>query len=265
MDEDFEQILFVCRLCYVYQLPPRQTTKGHRAADWGLDKPLWQGRMKVVSKGLNCTISLIDEKGALFAEVPIQGDEVDRAVESVVDSSRYFVVRVAHQGKHAFLGVGFKDRAESFDFNVALQDFKKSLHKQKESSEPYHSKYDFSLKEGEKIKINIKKKKVDEEDGSTKTSGSEVSLGNIGAALAQLSTPSSTSTPTSTPTISSISPTTTTTTKSSTNPFDSFPASTVSKSTNEPSSNPFDADPFGDSSSPSSKNSSSTGSGWVAF
>lgn len=60
--------------------------------------------------------------GKLFAMCKVE----DGAVERVPDSSRYFVVKIRNaQGRHAFVGLAFDDRNQAFDFNVALQEFKK--------------------------------------------------------------------------------------------------------------------------------------------
>lgn len=60
--------------------------------------------------------------GKLFAMSKVQ----DGAVERVPDSSRYFVLKIQNaQGRHAFVGLAFDDRNQAFDFNVALQEFKK--------------------------------------------------------------------------------------------------------------------------------------------
>lgn len=46
------------------------------------------------------------------------------AIETVKDSSRYFVIRLRNDtGQTAFVGCGFADRSDSFDLNVALQVF----------------------------------------------------------------------------------------------------------------------------------------------
>lgn len=62
-------------------------------------------------------------------------------------------------GRTAFIGLGFVDRSDSFDFNVALQDHFKWLKKSeeivKEELEPKKD-LDLRFKEGETIKINMK-------------------------------------------------------------------------------------------------------------
>ncbi|RUO96010.1 hypothetical protein BC936DRAFT_142802 [Jimgerdemannia flammicorona] len=59
--------------------------------------------------------------GDLFALCPY--DPTANSVEAVLDSSRYFVLKVEDHGRHAFIGMGFQERTEAFDFNVTLQDF----------------------------------------------------------------------------------------------------------------------------------------------
>ena len=98
--------------------------------------------------------------GELFALCPV--DKFPGvAVEPVSDSSRYFVLRLLDpSGQHAFVGLGFEDRGDAFDFNVALQDHFKQVTQSKrlaeeEAKPPPHK--DYSLKAGEKIHINLGK------------------------------------------------------------------------------------------------------------
>ena len=48
------------------------------------------------------------------------------------DSSRFFaLVLVSEAGQKAMIGIGFPDRNDSFDFKVALDDFKKEVRRAK--------------------------------------------------------------------------------------------------------------------------------------
>ncbi len=88
-----------------------------------MDAPDWSGRLRIVSQGTKCIIKLEDKNsGELFAACPVE-EYPSLAVESVSDSARYFVIRIKDDsGRTAFIGMGFVDRSDSFDFNVALQD-----------------------------------------------------------------------------------------------------------------------------------------------
>ncbi|KAG0165279.1 hypothetical protein DFQ28_011072 [Apophysomyces sp. BC1034] len=113
--------------------------------------------MRIISKGKTCTIRLEDSiTGELFATCPY--DSSSNSVEAVLDSSRYFVLKIEHEGRHAFIGMGFQERSDAFDFNVALQDFEKQLRAEKQAAERVVStepKKDYSLREGQTINISI--------------------------------------------------------------------------------------------------------------
>uniref|UniRef100_A0A7N9D8H3 NECAP PHear domain-containing protein n=1 Tax=Macaca fascicularis TaxID=9541 RepID=A0A7N9D8H3_MACFA len=96
----------------------------------------------------------------LFAQAPVD-QFPGTAVESVTDSSRYFVIRIEDgNGRRAFIGIGFGDRGDAFDFNVALQDHFKWVKQQcefaKQAQNPDQGpKLDLGFKEGQTIKLNI--------------------------------------------------------------------------------------------------------------
>lgn len=146
------QTLQLITLCLISALP--------RAADWNLNEPIWTGRMRLVAKEVAVTLKLEDKSGALYANCPVEAYP-GIAIESVSDSSRYFVIRVQddNAGRSAFIGIGFGDRSDSFDLNVALQDHFKWVKNQqdieKEKENP-RQELDLGFKEGETIKINMK-------------------------------------------------------------------------------------------------------------
>lgn len=61
------------------------------------------------------------EAGELFAECPVSLP-LKTCIEGVVDSSRYFVLRIVDResGHHAFIGLGFRERNDASDFGAAL-------------------------------------------------------------------------------------------------------------------------------------------------
>ncbi|OWA52973.1 NECAP-like protein [Hypsibius exemplaris] len=185
---DYERILLVKPEVFIYKIPPRTSARGYRAADWNLDKPDWTLRLRIIAKDKKCLIRLEDKSsGELFGECPVDSYP-GNAVESVSDSSRYFVLRIQDpSGRSAFLGLGYGDRSDSFDMNVSLQDHFKwvltseQIVKEDAAGVDSKPKLDLAFKEGQMIKINIGKK-------SSTTTGATGSL-NSGAAIPSLLPP----------------------------------------------------------------------------
>ncbi|XP_034030486.1 adaptin ear-binding coat-associated protein 1-like [Thalassophryne amazonica] len=158
---EYESVLCVKPEVNVYRIPPRASNRAIRAADWKLDAPDWTGRMRVTARGKVAYVKLEDKiSGELFAQAPVQ-EYPGIAVETVSDSSRYFVLRIQDDnGRSAFIGIGFGDRGDAFDFNVALQDHFKWVKQDdeliKQAQAPDSTpKLDLGFKEGQTITINI--------------------------------------------------------------------------------------------------------------
>ena len=83
-----------------------------------------------------------------------------QVIEPVLDSSRYFVMRIEKDRKKAYIGVGFQERSEALDFKIALQEYKKYL--DEPDYEDDDEEQDYALQEGETlhVEVAIKTKKV---------------------------------------------------------------------------------------------------------
>nr|CAH0104905.1 unnamed protein product [Daphnia galeata] len=181
--EDYEAILLVKQEVFVFKIPPRTSNRGYRAADWNLSAPDWTGRMRLLAKGTECILKLEDKvSGELFAKCPVD-TYPGIAIEAVSDSSRYFVVRIQDDsGRAAFIGVGFADRSDSFDLNVALQDHFKwvkqsqEIEKEGTTEEAAKPRLDLSFKAGETIKINMK---IGKKDGDSVSKPKAKTLGGL--------------------------------------------------------------------------------------
>lgn len=166
--EAIELVLFQVPECYVYIIPPRKSVASYRADEWDVNKWAWDGVLKVISKGEECIIRLEDKTtGELYARAFLRNGE-PHPVETVIDSSRYFVLRIEEniggRLRHAFIGLGFRERTEAYDFQAALHDHMKYLNKKKtaEEMEQHYqqaSLVDYSLKDGETLVLQIKNSK----------------------------------------------------------------------------------------------------------
>ncbi|GBG27394.1 Adaptin ear-binding coat-associated protein 1 [Hondaea fermentalgiana] len=184
-DEDTAAVLHLLTIkeVFVYKIPPLQGSRGHHAADWNLDKPALTGQLRVISKGDKVYLQILQlpESSAglpqLFASCPIKLDtdaskpasKLDYFVQSVVDSSRYFVIRVQDEvsKRHAYIGIGFQERQSAFDLRAALDDEVRRISRGEHllAAEDDESNdlppvdappaVDRSLKEGETIKVKL--------------------------------------------------------------------------------------------------------------
>ncbi|KAL7536220.1 hypothetical protein ACHAXR_006998 [Thalassiosira sp. AJA248-18] len=197
----FEQRLLKIDEIFVYKIPPMRSADGHRAEDWNLAKPVATCSLIVTRRDNDLCINIMAERpkpgapaGAmenyLFAQCIIQVDfstpshKIEHWVNPVVDSSRYFAVRIkdSNSGREAFVGVGFRERPDATNFRMSIEDYINSLKREEKAAELQKQfeeslslgdqpgrkidaaidveklplpKSSLSLKKGEKLHINI--------------------------------------------------------------------------------------------------------------
>ncbi|EPS44004.1 hypothetical protein H072_2027 [Dactylellina haptotyla CBS 200.50] len=130
-DEKIENVLFLGKV-HCYAVPPLTANKGYKASDWRIEDPtsvIFTARIRVIETSdidggnLKTDIKLEDpQSGELFANGPYEGPF---CVTPVTDSSRFFALRVVDGARRAFLGIGFEERSDAFDFNVCLQEVRR--------------------------------------------------------------------------------------------------------------------------------------------
>jgi len=184
-DEEFETTLLVVSNVYVYRIPPRPSAQGYKAADWPDESLIWQGRLLIVERGDLAIIRLVHtQNGETFAECPVHPG----SVEPVLDSSRYFVLRVEDRAtkRHAFLGMGFQERGEAFDFNAALQDHDRRVADAKQIASRAANAgpaVDYSLHAGQTIHVELKANPTVSTQGKSSTAAASRPTGSGGAGV----------------------------------------------------------------------------------
>jgi hypothetical protein len=202
-EEEAEKVVIEQRVLkldevFVYKIPAMRSVDGHRAEDWNLAKPLATCSLVANRLDDSLCINIMAERpkanappGAtesyLFAQsvIRVKSDQrrshkIEHWVEPVVDSSRYFAMRIrdSKTGREAFIGVGFRERNDATNFRMTMEDYVAAL-KREEKAQELHRRFEqsledqygdgedgaeqplpamsnLSLKEGEKIHIKIK-------------------------------------------------------------------------------------------------------------
>lgn len=135
-----EQRLLKIDEVFIYRIPPMRSADGHRAEDWNLAKPLATCSLLVARRDNDLCVNLMAERpkpgapaGAienyLFAQSTIHVDftnpshNIEHWVNPVVDSSRYFALRIedSKSGREAFIGVGFRERTDATNFRMTIE------------------------------------------------------------------------------------------------------------------------------------------------
>lgn len=128
--DDIEYQLLYLPDCLVYEVPPAARSTGHMAEEW--KNCILQGKVKIMAKGQYCYIQLLSKDGALFVACQVDPMCIEHSVTRTRDSSRYFVLTVVSPtGSRAYIGMGFTERNDAFDFWAALLDFSERVKNEK--------------------------------------------------------------------------------------------------------------------------------------
>lgn len=183
---------------------------GHSASNWDLANPAATCSLHVLRRDSSLLIKLLAEKpkvngppGAtekyLFAQSSMTLDYSSSAsaskpevsmshwIEAVVDSSRYFVVRISDEKrkKEAHIGLGFRERTDALNFKMSLQDYENTMKKEAMVNTATTDYHDEGCKDDEKNDSNLSNK--DDEPKSSLSEDNNNNSTTVEAAVSKLS------------------------------------------------------------------------------
>ena len=122
MDSDVEYVILQKKECHVYQIPPARGTAGHYSEDW--TNHIFTGKLRIASQRNQCVVQVLDAQNQLYVACPVDPLKLSTVIERTTDSSRFFAMKVrGPSGQHAYVGLGFAERNDAFDFWAGLLDF----------------------------------------------------------------------------------------------------------------------------------------------
>mmetsp|Transcript_12437 Transcript_12437/g.29614 ORF Transcript_12437/g.29614 Transcript_12437/m.29614 type:complete len:159 (-) Transcript_12437:1465-1941(-) len=129
--------------CFIYRLPSGSKSP-YRADGWPLTKPLQCVSLRIERRYNDLLLIFTythdgkaNSASKLFALSSInlvdKDSPMEHYVESVLDSTRFFVIRVTDDkaGREALVGLGFRDRQEANDFRAALSKYENEIASEK--------------------------------------------------------------------------------------------------------------------------------------
>ena len=112
---------------------PASTTS---AEDWNLGEPLKTCNLLVERRGDLLVLEFLSGD-SVFCQSSVDlrnGKSLQQWLEPVVDSSRYFVVKIQGAGnKQATIGFGFRSRDEATDLRESVQHYQKSMQREEQA------------------------------------------------------------------------------------------------------------------------------------
>ena len=148
-----------------------------------------------------CMLKLINPDGKPFAIFPIKapGSDGPKSIERTIDSGRYFAILIEDPKtkRRSNIGIGFSERAQAFEFNVAIQRWEEQ-YKREEQGEKLLVSSESSLQKlqaesgASKITINIggRKKKGKADSSAAKKDAAATAAGGGGGGGGLMAPPS---------------------------------------------------------------------------